>query len=223
MGGDALPRDPGDIPGAKHSPDVQHGSLRSASSLARKKPLDLRSRINQSFAPIMMKCYEIFSKLSPELTNEIFEYLLESEKAVYKAIIQNVATRRKLRPIFIERKPRNERHTWLQQALSTKGAADLTTQLFQIWLLGAQREMICEFLDSLGIAHDGKGVVENLPPEPSREDLSEKVSKLLEKHRPEVVAVYLHAFQAIDETGWSALNDLLANDPRLALGEESQK
>jgi hypothetical protein len=165
-----------------------------------------------------MNCYEIFSKLSPELTNEIFGYLLESEKAVYKAIIQNVASRRKLRPIFIERKPKNERHAWLRQALSLKGADDITTQLFQIWLLGAHRAMICEFLDSLGIAHDGKGVVESLPSEPPREELSEKISKLLEQHSPEVVATYLHVFQAMDDTGWSALDDLLANDPRLALG-----
>ncbi len=169
-----------------------------------------------------MKCYEIFSKLSPELTNEIFSYLFDSEKAVYKAIIQNVATRRKLRPVFIERKPRNERHAWLHQALSMKGADDIVTQLFQIWLLGAHRAMICEFLDSLGIAHDGKGVVENLPSEPPPGELSEKISKLLETHSAEVVSVYLHAFQAMDDTGWSALNDLLANDPHLALGAKAQ-
>jgi hypothetical protein len=202
------------------SPD--HAENRSCSMRRHKKPLDLRPAINQSFAPTTMKCYEIFSKLSPELTNEIFSYLLESEKAVYKAIIQNVASRRKLRPVFIERKPRNERHAWLHQALSMKGTDDITTQLFQIWLLGAQREMICEFLDSLGIAHDGKGVVESLPSEPPREELSEIISKLLNTHTPEVVAVYLHAFQAMDDTGWSALNDLVANDPRLALGRRTQ-
>jgi hypothetical protein len=188
-----------------------------------KKPLDLRPAINQSFAPTIMNCYEIFSKVSPELTNEIFGYLLESEKAVYKAIIQNIASRRKLRPIFIERKPKNERHAWLQQALSMKGADDIATQVFQIWLLGAQRMMICEFLDSLGITHDGKGVVESLPSEPPRDELSEKISSLLRNHSPEIVAVYLHAFQAMDETGWSVLNEILANDPRLALGAREKE
>lgn len=165
-----------------------------------------------------MKCYEIFGKLSPELTNEIFAYLLESEKPVYKAMVQNIASRRKLRPIFIERKPRNERHLWLHQALSMKGADDIATQLLQIWLLGAQREMICDFLNLLGIDHDGKGVVENLPAEPTRERLADTITKLLEKRSPEVVAVYLHAFQAMDETGWSVLDDILAADPRLTLG-----
>jgi len=165
-----------------------------------------------------MKCHEIFSRLSPELTNEIFAHLIEHEKPVYKAMIQNIATRRKLRPVFIERKPKNERHIWLRQALSMRGADDIATQLLQIWLLGAHRQMICDFLDSLGINHDGKGVVDSLPAEPSREALTDTITKLLEGRSAEVVAVYLHAFQAMDETGWSTLDEVLANDARVALG-----
>jgi hypothetical protein len=149
--------------------------------------------------------------------SEVFAFLLEREKPVYKAIIQNIASRRKLRPIFIERKPKSERHLWLQQALSQKSSDDLAIQLFQIWLLGAHREMICDFLDLLGIKHDGKGVVDDLPPEPTREALVEAITKFLEKHAREVVAVYLHAFQAMDETGWSTLDEILAVDPRVAL------
>ena len=170
-----------------------------------------------------MKCYEVFGKLSPELANEIFAYLLEFEKPVYKAMVQNIASRRKLRPVFIERKPRRERHLWLQQALSLKSADDLTIQLLQIWLLGAQREMICEFLDSLGIEHDGKGVVDNLPAAPSRDRLNETIGKLLEKRSPETVALYLHAFQAMDETGWSILDEALATDPRISLPRRSDE
>jgi hypothetical protein len=149
--------------------------------------------------------------------NAVFTFLFEHEKPVYKAMIQNIASRRKLRPIFIERKPKNERHVWLQQALSLKSSDDLAIQLFQIWLLGAHREMICDFLDLLGIKHDGKGVVDDLPPEPTREALTEATAKLLEKHPREVVAVYLHAFQAMDETGWSTLDEVLAADPRVGL------
>ena len=146
-----------------------------------------------------------------------FVFLLEREKPVYKAMIQNIASRRKLRPIFIERKPKSERHLWLQQALSQKSFDDLDIQLFQIWLLGAHREMICDFLDLLEIKHDGKGVVDDLPPEPTREALTEALTKLLEKHAREIVAVYLHAFQAMDETGWSTLDEILSSDPRIAL------
>jgi hypothetical protein len=136
-------------------------------------------------------------------------------------MIQNLATRRKLRPVFVERKPKNERHVWLQQALSLKSADDITMQLLQIWLLGAQRELICEFLDSLGIKHDGKGVVENLPAEPTRERLNETITRLLETRSPEVLAVYLHCFQAMDETGWSVLDEALTEDSRVSLDSKS--
>jgi hypothetical protein len=95
--------------------------------------------------------------------------------------------------------------------------------LLQIWLLGAQREMICEFLDYLGIEHDGKGVVENLPTEPPQEKLNETITKMLEKRPPEVVAVYLHAFQAMDETGWSVLDETLAKDARVSLPRKTEE
>lgn len=164
-----------------------------------------------------MKCYEIFGRCSPELVNEIFLYLLEQEKAVYKAAIHNLAAQRKLRPVFVERKPKLERHLWLQQALSRKPADDFAAQLFQIWLLGAERDMICRFLASLGISHDGKGVVKDLPSEPSKEALERAINDLLEKHRHEVVSVYLNVFQAMDEKGWKTLDALLESDPRLML------
>lgn len=165
----------------------------------------------------MMKCYEIFGRCSPELVNEIFSHLLEHEKAVYKAAIHNLAAQRKLRPVFVERKPKLERHLWLQQALSRKPADEFAAQLLQIWLLGAERDMICRFLDSIGVPHDGKGLVENLPAEPSKEVLERAIGELLEKHRHEVVAVYLNAFQVMDEKGWETLATLLESDPRLAL------
>jgi hypothetical protein len=166
----------------------------------------------------MLKCHEIFERCSPELVNDIFVYLFDKEKAVYKAAIQNIAVQRKLRPVFVARKPKLERHLWLKQALSRKPADDFAIQILQIWLLGAHRDLICGFLDELHLPHDGKGVVESLPAEPAREQLEKAIDGLLARHPAEVVSVYLHAFQAMDDHGWKTLDDLLQQDDRLALG-----
>src|SRR5260370_30400685 len=96
-----------------------------------------------------MTSYEIFGRCSSQLANEIFVYLQEKEKPVYRAVIQNLANQRKLRPVFIERKPKPERHTWLQQALARKPADDLAMQALQIWLLGAQQPLIVDVLAPL--------------------------------------------------------------------------
>jgi len=166
-----------------------------------------------------MTSYEIFGRCSFPLANEIFVYLQEKEKPVYKAVIQNLANQRKLRPVFVERKPKPERHTWLQQALARKPADDLATQVLQIWLLGSQQPMICEFLDALQVKHDGKGVVDQLPAEPEREKVQAAVNQILEHTGPETVTIYLHLFQMMDDAGWKHLQEILGTDGRLTLGD----
>jgi len=178
-------------------------------------------RVNSS-ALVTMRSHEIFRECPTEVVNEIFVYLHEHERAVYRSIIQNIATQRKLRPVFIERKPKTERHEWLRQALSRKPADDVAAQTLQIWLLGAQKDLICQFLDALEIPHDGKGFVDQLPPEPSSEKLNAAVDQILESHRPEIVAVYLNLFQAMDDAGWKGLGEILTTNSRLKIGGASE-
>src|SRR5580700_3194332 len=177
--------------------------------------------MRECYRPLSMTSYEIFGRCSSLLANEIFVYLQEKEKPVYRAVIQNLANQRKLRPVFIERKPKSERHIWLQQALARKPADDLATQVLQIWLLGAQQPLICQFLDALEIKHDGKGVVEQLPPEPEPEKLRAAVDLVLEHYSPEVVTIYLRLFLMMDDAGWKKLREMLESDERLRLGSTS--
>lgn len=183
-----------------------------------KRILDRRALLRQCYRPLSMTSYEIFGRCSFQLANEIFGYLLEKEKPVYRAVIQNLANQRKLRPVFIERKPKPERHTWLQQALARKPADDLATQVLQIWLLGGQQPLICQFLDALEIKHDGKGVVDQLPAEPEPAKLQAAIDLILEHHSPETAAIYLHLFRMMDDAGWKHLDEILDNDARLKLG-----
>jgi hypothetical protein len=165
----------------------------------------------------MPKPYEIFAALPANVAEQLFGYLHEKEKPLYKATIDTLAKQRKLRPIFVERKPRAERHAWMKEVLGRKINESVAAHLLQIWLVGAHAPLLCDFLDGLGIAHDENGTIESLPDAPAKEDLRKTIDTLLAKHDPAVVVVYLHAFQALDETGWSTLAELLAEDPRLQL------
>jgi hypothetical protein len=169
-----------------------------------------------------MKANEIFERISPELAVEICRYLQKEQAPVFKTAIQGLANQRRLRPVFIERKPPNERYAWMHAALSRKISETLATHLLQAWLLGAQRQMLCDFLDSLEIAHDDDGTVNDLPASPPREKLDAAVAKLLAKYPAETVAVYLHAFQEMDSSaGWLPLGELLRDEPRLRLDAAS--
>jgi hypothetical protein len=172
--------------------------------------------INPSALSVMTS-YEIFGHCSSQLANDILAYLQEKEKPVYRAVIQNLAVQRKLRPVFVERKPKPERHTWLHQALARKPAGEVATQVLQIWLLGSQQPLICEFLDALEIKHDGKGVVDELPPEPDAEKVRAAVNRIVEHYPSEIVTVYLQMFRMMDDSGWKHLGEILSTDQRLRL------
>ena len=163
-----------------------------------------------------MKSYEIFQRISPALATEILSYAQKKQNAVFKGAVQTLAAQRKLRPVFIERKPPVERYAWLQSALARKASDTLAAHLLQAWLLNAHRPMLCDFLDSLGIKHDDDGTVEQLPDSPPKEQLGESINQLLVKYPAPKVAVYLHAFHDMDSTvTWPPLGELLAEDERL--------
>ena len=162
---------------------------------------------------------DIFQKTSPALVANLFTYLQENEKPLYKATIEAIAKQRKLRPVFIERKPRSERNVWLHEALGRKISDAIAAHILQIWLVGQHTGLLCDFLDGLGIKHDDNGTIENLPPAPPKEALEKVINDLLQKHDQEIVAVYLNAFQALDDTGWTTLDEILQSDERVQLGK----
>jgi hypothetical protein len=128
-----------------------------------------------------------------------------------------LAGRRKLRPVFVERKPRPERNAWMAENLGRPANADLATEIMQSWILGAQGEMVCGFLDELKVPHDGKGLIESLPAEPPAGDVDKAVEMLLTKFPPGAVMAYLNLFTSMGMTDWPHLTGLVSTDPRLCL------
>jgi hypothetical protein len=169
-----------------------------------------------------MKSHEIFQRMSPGLAAQIFAWLQTEQKPVYKAAIQGLANQRNLRGVFIERKPPAERYPWMQAAFGRKISDSLASHVLQAWLLGANKEMLCAFLDAMEIKRGEDGTVDELPPSPPKEKIALSVDRLLATYPAETVAVYLHAFRDMDETvSWPALDEILAEEPRLSLGTTS--
>jgi len=170
-----------------------------------------------------MKSHEIFQQMSPALAAQIFSFLQTEQKPVYKAAIQGLANQRNLRGVFVERKPPAERFPWMQAAFARKISDSLASHVLQAWLLEANKEMLCDFLDALEIKHSEDGTVDDLPAEMPKEKIASAVEKLLGKYPAESVAVYLHAFHEMDSAvKWPALDEILAQEPRLRLGPTTQ-
>ena len=162
----------------------------------------------------MLTSHELFGFMSPALSNQILEDTYAGERELYKATLTAVATARKVRPLFLERQPRAERHTTMVAALGKPAQELIAANLIRGWLLKKQNPLLCDFLDALGITHK-QGAVDDLPETMDDAKLTAAVEQLLAKHPKENAIVYLHAFNGMNDQAWKNLNDMLQNDPRL--------
>ncbi len=165
----------------------------------------------------MLKSHELLGFMSPTLALEILTFTHETDKPLYRAALNSVAEARHVRPVFLERQPRQQRHADMLATLTRPALNPVTGNLVRIWLLKKHNAMLVDFLDALGIVHK-EGVVEDLPKEMDDAKLQAGVDALLAKYPPEVVAVYLNAFSEMNEVEWPNLRKMLESNPRLQVG-----
>jgi hypothetical protein len=167
-----------------------------------------------------MTAYQIFQKMSPDLGISIAGWLRDSERDVFKTAISSLAQLRKLRPVFVTRKSKPDQAAWLIEQLKLRGNEAVAENLLQIWLMKGRSGMLREFLDAVGISHDGKGGVDgDLPATLDGEKVKAGTAALLEKYPVSEVAVYLNLFQLQQPGGWPQIEEVISADPRLKIGD----
>jgi len=163
-----------------------------------------------------MKSHQILAAMPSTMANDVLEFAFSTDKKLYRAALEAVAQARKLRMVFLERQPRAERNASMLTYLSRPALDVVADNLVRAWLLKKHTALLTDFLDALKIVHE-KGVVEDLPQSVEDPLLASAVDQLLEKHPPDLVAVYLHAFNDMNEARWQNLDKRLSEDARLQL------
>jgi hypothetical protein len=165
----------------------------------------------------MLSAHELLGFMSHDRALEILLYAYESDKPLYHTVLSAVAEARHLRPVYLERQPRAQRHDAMLVTLTRPALDPVTANLIRAWLLKKQTAVLTDFLDALGIAHK-EGVVEELPKSVEDAKLHSSVDALLAKHPADVVTIYLNAFIEMNEVDWPNLKQMLTADARLQLG-----
>ena len=165
----------------------------------------------------MLTSHELFGFMSPNLAGEIITFIFESDKPTYHATLNAVAQARHLRPVFLERQPKTQRHAAMIATLARPALDLVAGSLIRTWLLKKHKGMLVDFLNALGIKNE-EGVVENLPESMDDAKLKPAIETLLAKYPSEAVAIYLNAFNDMNEANWANLKTILESDSRLQLG-----
>jgi hypothetical protein len=168
----------------------------------------------------MLKSHELLGFMSPALANEIISSAHETDKPTYKAAMAAVADARHVRPQYLEHQARPQRHATMLATL-TRPALDLAAgTLIRTWLVKKQNAMLVDFLNALGIENKD-GVIETLPEAMEDAKVKSAVEVLLAKYPHEHIAVYLNAFNDMNEANWANLKTMLEGDARLQLGSHA--
>ena len=103
---------------------------------------------------VMLASNVIFQKISEDLSQEIVKFIRGEEKEAYKSILAGLAESRRVRTVFVQKRPVEKQILWMVQSLKLKTGELVADQVLQIWLLKAKTDMLTSFLDKLGIEHD---------------------------------------------------------------------
>ena len=164
-----------------------------------------------------MNAHQMFKSMPAETATVILKYFQDQDRPVYRTALDSLCQSRRVRPVFIQKKPKPEQLEWFRQCLCQAGLEDVGLQLLQIWLLKDRQSMLVAFLDTLGVKHDGKGAVDDVPETLETDKIGPAVEALLAAHPAAEVAIYLNMFQQQRENGWPEIARILNEDARLKL------
>jgi hypothetical protein len=165
-----------------------------------------------------VKAHEIYQQLAPELLHQMLDWFRDRERSVYKSAVETLAKDRKLRLVFIQRKPLPDQYAWIHKTLQLKSCDTIGEHLLQAWFLAGHQPLLAAFCDAMEIPHDGKGSVQgDLPAELDGAKLDQAIDKLLESVEPRLLTLYLFTFNLQTPAGWPTLTAKLASDGRLKL------
>ncbi len=163
-----------------------------------------------------MKAQQLIQSISPALQQEVLNHLFKEHKRAYQMVLNTLAEKRKLRPVFLERKNKEDQFQFVLEQLRLRTNEGVAEQVIQLWLLKAQQPLLKTFLDAVGIEHQD-GQVETLPEEISDEQAKAGIDALLAEHPAEKAAVYLAMFQMQRPDGWASLTKAIEAEPKLQL------
>lgn len=165
-----------------------------------------------------MKAHELYTAVDPAIVTQILDWFRANDRNVYKSAVATLASNRKLRPVFIEKKSMAEQYSWVHKTLKLRACDTIGEHLLQAYLMAGQQSLLAMFCDGMGIPHDGKGsVVGDLPKKLDPTRLDSTIERLVDIFDPKLFAVYLHCFNMQLPSGWPELTAKLETDERLKL------
>jgi len=158
-----------------------------------------------------MRPHQIFAAMSPERAEAFFQRLAEQSPAMFGQAVQAAAVALKSRPQFLMKQPFPRRVSAVRQALARVNAGPVAEEMLAIYFLECRKDVLVEWLDLVGLAHEEGALKQDRPAPPPDDVLTAHVRSFREKDADPDRELLLQAFAAQSSIDWPVLDGLLAS------------
>jgi hypothetical protein len=157
-----------------------------------------------------MRSYQVFASMSPERADAFLRALQEKAPAMFAQAVAAASAAMKARPVYLSRQPFEKRAQAVRRALARVAANPVAEELLAVYFLDCRKELLVEWLDTLGIEHEEGTLRANTPPSPPDAELTRAVASFREKDGDPDRELLLRAFAAQSAIDWPGLEAQLA-------------
>ncbi len=156
-----------------------------------------------------MRPYQVFAGMSPEAATAMMKTLSKENPAAFAQALGAACAALKARPVYLQKQPFDRRAGAIRRALSRVAASDVAEEILAVYFLDCRRELLVEWLDTVGVAHEDGTLADDVPAPPPRTALEKAVKAFREKDDDPERAILLRAFAAQSAIDWPDLEALL--------------
>ena len=156
-----------------------------------------------------MKPNQIFAAMPPERCESLMAKLTEASPETFQQVVASAAIALKFRPQYLQKQPVAKRVASVRRALAQVGSRALAEEVLAIYFLKCRLELLTEWLDQVGLAHEEGILQDDEIQQPEASELEKHVASFRGSDDDEDRELLLQTFSAQTAIEWPDLDDLL--------------
>ena len=159
-----------------------------------------------------MRSFQVFAAMTPEQATVMMTSLKEKVPGMFAQAIAAAAAAFKARPVYVARQPIEKQAGSVRRAMSRVSANAFAEELLAVYFIECEKELLVEWLDSVGIEHEDGTLSKDEPKQPAKAALGKAVKAFRAVDDDPNRDLLLAAFAAQNSIDWPELDALTAKD-----------
>jgi hypothetical protein len=156
-----------------------------------------------------MRSFQVFAAMSPEEAEAFFARIKDSSAPIFAQSLHAASAALKSRPAFLLKQPFPKQAAAVRRALSRVASNPLADETLAMYFLECRKELLTEWLDTMGVEHEDGALKQDTPPEPDADSIRPAVDKFRSADDDPDRLLLLRAFAAQTSVEWPTLEGLI--------------